>query len=182
MARKPVKVSQLNGYIKRVLQTDPALGDISVIGEISNLKYHSSGHVYFSLKDEGGRLSCFMPRDALQGLRFELHDGLEAVAEGYVSVYERGGTYSLTVRAVEVEGAGGLAAAFEQLKAKLAGEGLFDESFKKPLPFFPRSVAVVTSGTGAAVHDILKTIAGRNDWLTSCSALSMSRARGRRPT
>ena len=163
MAVKPVKVSQLNGYIKRVLQSDPLLGNVSVIGEISNLKYHGSGHVYFTLKDEASKISCFLPYEYRKDLRYELSDGMEIIATGYIYLYERGGTYSLNVREIAVEGVGNLMAAFERLKDKLSKEGLFDENYKKPIPFFPRKIAVITSETGAAVRDIIKIIRSRNN-------------------
>lgn len=163
MAIKPIKVSQLNGYIKRVLQSDPLLGNVSVIGEISNLKYHGSGHIYFTLKDETSKISCFLPSEYRQDLRYELSDGAEIVATGYIYLYERGGTYSLNVREISIEGIGNLQAAFERLKDKLSKEGLFDDKYKKPIPFFPRKIAVITSETGAAVRDIIKIIKSRNN-------------------
>jgi len=164
MAAKPVKVSQLNSYIRRVLQTDPLLRNISVTGEISNIKYHDSGHVYFTMKDDGGRVNCFLPRDVLPHIRYELTDGMEIVAYGYISVYERGGYYSLNIRDIDVEGQGSLSIAYEKLREKLAGEGLFSEEHKKPIPGFPEKIAVVTSPTGAAVRDIIKIITSRNDF------------------
>ena len=163
MAVKPVKVSQLNGYISRVLQTDPILGNLSVIGEISNLKYHGSGHVYFSLKDEKSTINCFLPAGNLSRIRYELNEGMEIIAHGYISVYQAGGRYSLNIRDIEVSGTGDLAVAFEKLKQKLEKEGIFDEAHKKELPAFPKKIAVVTSETGAAVRDIIKIIKGRND-------------------
>ncbi len=163
MAVKPIRVSQLNGYIKRVLQSDPLLGNVSVIGEISNLKYHSTGHVYFTLKDETSKINCFLAAEYLRDLRYELSDGIEIVAGGYIYLYERGGSYSLNVREIAVEGIGNLMAAFERLKDKLSKEGLFDEKYKKPIPFFPRKIAVITSETGAAVRDIIKIVKSRNN-------------------
>ncbi|HML37490.1 MAG TPA: exodeoxyribonuclease VII large subunit [Bacillota bacterium] len=163
MAIKPIRVSQLNGYIKRVLQSDPLLGNVSVIGEISNLKYHSTGHVYFTLKDETSKINCFLAAEHLRDIRYELTDGVEIVANGYIYLYERGGSYSLNVRDISIEGLGNLTAAFERLKEKLAKEGLFDEKYKKPIPFFPQKVAVITSETGAAVRDIIKIIKSRNN-------------------
>ncbi len=163
MAIKPIKVSQLNGYIKRVLQSDPLLGNVSVIGEISNLKYHGSGHVYFTLKDETSKISCFLPAEYLKDIRYELSDGIEIVANGYIYLYERGGSYSLNVREIAIEGMGNLTAAFERLKEKLAKEGIFDEKYKKPIPFFPEKIAVITSETGAAVRDIIKIVSTRNN-------------------
>lgn len=165
MAIKPVKVSQLNGYIKRILQTDPLLGNVSVIGEVSNLKFHGSGHVYFSLKDADSKLSCFLPAERARELRYELSEGMEITASGYIYLYERGGSYSLNIRDIEVAGLGNLAIAFEKLKKKLEAEGLFDVAMKKEIPFFPEKVAVVTSATGAAVRDILKIIKSRNRYV-----------------
>ena len=112
MALKPITVSQLNRYIGKILSTDPILGNVSVRGEISNLKYHGSGHVYFSLKDAGSKINCFLPASSAGNLRYQLTDGIEAVVSGYLSVYEAGGYYSLNVRDVEISGAGSLAAAF----------------------------------------------------------------------
>jgi exodeoxyribonuclease VII large subunit len=163
MATKPIKVSQLNGYIKRILQSDPLLGNVSVIGEISNLKYHGTGHVYFTMKDETSKISCFLASEYLKDLRYELSDGLEIVANGYIYLYERGGSYSLNIREITVEGVGNLTAAFEKLKERLSKEGLFDEKYKKPIPYFPRKIAVITSETGAAVRDIIKIIKSRNN-------------------
>lgn len=162
MGLKPVPVGQLNNYIGRVLKTDPILSNISVVGEISNLKYHSSGHVYFSLKDDSSRVNCFLSWGNLQNISCPLEEGMEVVAAGFISVYERGGYYSLNVRDIEVNGRGQLAAAFEKLKAKLGEEGLFREEHKKELPFFPLKIAVVTSETGAAVRDIIRTIKNKN--------------------
>ncbi|HQC82431.1 MAG TPA: exodeoxyribonuclease VII large subunit, partial [Bacillota bacterium] len=163
MAIKPISVSQFNNYVKRVLQTDPLLGNVSVIGEISNLKYHGSGHVFFTLKDEQSKLSCFLPADQVPRLRYELTEGMLITATGYISVFERGGTYSLNIRDILVEGKGNLTIAFEALKAKLEKEGLFDPKYKKPIPTFPKKVVVITSETGAAIRDILKIIRQRND-------------------
>ena len=162
MGLKPVPVGQLNNYIGRVLKTDPILSNISVVGEISNLKYHSTGHVYFSLKDDSSRVNCFLSWGNLQNISCPLEEGMEVVAAGFISVYERGGYYSLNVRDIEVNGRGQLAAAFEKLKAKLGEEGLFREEHKKELPFFPLKIAVVTSETGAAVRDIIRTIKNKN--------------------
>lgn len=165
MAIKPVSVSQLNGYIKRILQTDPLLGNVSVVGEVSNLKFHGSGHVYFTLKDQNSRINCFLPSDRVQNLRYELSEGMEITASGYIYLYERGGSYSLNIKEIEVAGLGNLAVAFEKLKARLESEGLFDQSRKKEIPFFPEKIAVVTSETGAAVRDILKIIKSKNNYV-----------------
>ena len=121
---KPVTVSQLNNYIKRILQSDPLLGNVSVTGEISNLKFHGSGHVYFSLKDESSRINCFIAADNLADLGCTPEEGAEVIIEGYIYLYMRGGSYSLNVRRMENSGRGDLAEAFEKLKRKLDAEGL----------------------------------------------------------
>lgn len=161
MALRPVTVTQLNDYIGRVLQTDPLLGNISVIGEISNLKYHSTGHVYFSMVDEGSKVNCFLPSSYATKLPWQLKDGMEITVRGYINVFKKGGTYTLFVRTIEVSGEGNLATAFQAMKEKLEREGLFDAAHKKPIPTFPKKIGVVTSETGAAVQDILKIIEGR---------------------
>ena len=165
MAIKPVSVSQLNGYIKRILQTDPLLGNVSVTGEISNLKFHGSGHVYFSMKDAASKLSCFLPAQRASSLRYELSEGMEITASGYIYLYERGGSYSLNIKDIEVAGIGNLSIAFEKLKEKLDKEGIFDPALKKPIPFFPEKIAVITSETGAAIRDILKIIKTKNNYV-----------------
>ena len=165
MGVKPVKVSQLNSYINRVLRTDPILGNVSVIGEVSNLKYHSSGNVYFSLKDESSTVRCFMSRYKKEEISCPLDEGMEIVVTGSISVYEIGGYYSLQVREIEINGSGQLALQFERLKQKLEKEGLFATSHKKPIPEFPGMIAVVTSPTGAAIQDITRTIKNKNDFV-----------------
>lgn len=164
MGLKPVKVSQLNSYIKRVLQTDPILGNVSVIGEVSNLKFHGSGHVYFSLKDENSKVNCFLP-SSLNHLADELSEGMEITVTGYLYLYERGGSYSLNIRDIQTSGTGELAVKFEKLKRKLESAGYFDKEHKKEIPAFPEKIAIVTSGTGAAVRDILKIITNKNDFV-----------------
>jgi exodeoxyribonuclease VII large subunit len=163
---QPIKVSQVNSYIKRVLGTDPILSNLLVAGEISNCKYHTNGHVYFTLKDENAAVNCFLPSAALGKLRFKLGDGLGVVCSGFINVYEKGGSYSLNIRDITVEGAGNLAAAFDLLKNKLREEGIFDAEYKKPLPFFPQTIGIVTSATGAAIEDMVKIITARNDFVS----------------
>ena len=165
MGLNPIRVGQLNSYIGRILKTDPILGNVSVIGEISNLTFHKSGHVFFSLKEENSRLKCFLSSWNLEKITCPLEEGMEVVANGYISVFERDGVYNLNVRDIEANGIGQLAVAFEKLKAKLEKEGLFAPESKKPLPSFPSKVAVVTSETGAAVRDIIKTITNKNDYV-----------------
>jgi len=162
MAIKPITVSQLNEYVSRVLGTDPLLGAVVVKGEIFSLKYHSSGHVYFSIMDNTGKVSCFLPQNYAQSLTFPLSDGQEVILTGAVRVYKKNGTYSLYVRNVELTGDGDLSVAFEEMKKKLALEGLFDSAHKKSIPSFPHRIGIVTSETGAAVRDILKILQSRN--------------------
>ena len=161
MALKPITVTQLNHYISRVLTTDPLLGNLTVTGEISNLKYHSSGHLYFSISDENSKINCFFPAQYARGLHYELGDGLAVIIHGYLNVYKKGGTYTLFVRSIEIAGEGNLAMAFQMLKEKLDAEGLFDPAHKKPIPPFPRRIGIVTSNTGAAVRDIIRIIESR---------------------
>ncbi|NLY70201.1 MAG: exodeoxyribonuclease VII large subunit [Clostridiales bacterium] len=163
MAIKPISVTQLNTYIKRVLQTDPLLGNVSVIGEVSNLKFHGLGHIFFTLKDQNSRINCYISPEDYNQLRYELAEGMEITVSGYIYVYEKGGTYSLNVRDISVEGEGNLSLAFKKLKAKLEKEGLFDPKYKKSIPKFPKQVVIITSDTGAAVRDIIKIIRERNN-------------------
>ena len=163
MGLKPVSVTQLNSYIKRILQSDPILGNISVIGEISNLKFHGSGHIYFSLKDAGSTVNCFLPADRAAAISFIPEEGKEVICHGYLYLYERGGRYSINIRDMEESGDGALMAEFKRLRDKLEREGLFDPSHKKEIPAFPEKIAVVTSETGAAVRDILKIIRNKNN-------------------
>lgn len=164
MPLRPVSVSQLNEYISRVVGTDPILSNVTVRGEVTNVNYNRSGHVYFTLMDPEGnaKIRCFLPRDAAAVLRFQISDGMKLVVRGYVNLYKPYGTISITIRSLEAEGEGDLKIAFEKLKQKLAAEGLFDADRKKPIPFFPRKVGVITSGTGAAVRDIMKNLRMRN--------------------
>ena len=162
MARKPIRVSQLNSYLSKLIAADGVLSDVCVVGEVSNFKVHGSGHVYFSLIDDASRIDCFLGSGIYRGLEFELRDGTELVAEGYVNVYEKGGRYSLNIRRLFEEGQGGISQDFERLKKKLGEKGYFDEKRKKAIPDFPLKVAIVTSETGAAVNDIIKIITSRN--------------------
>ena len=162
---KPIEISQVNSYIKRVLQTDPMLSSIVVVGEISNLKFHSSGNIYFSLKDEKSKLNCFLGSENFKNLDFQLEEGMKVIASGSIFVYEVLGNYSLNVKFLELAGIGNLAVEFEKLKKKLEKEGLFSQKFKKELPKFPKIIGVVTSSTGAAVHDIVKSIKSVNSYV-----------------
>lgn len=156
----PISVSALTGLIKRALE-ERLPGRIMVAGEISNLKQHGSGHVYFSLKDADSQISAVMWKGRASKVRFELADGLAVIATGQVEVYGPQGKYQLMVTKLVPEGMGALELAFRQLKEKLATEGLFAASAKKELPTFPRTIALVTSQTGAAVRDMVRTLLRR---------------------
>lgn len=161
MAENIITVSQLNTYIKSIIEYDNILNSVWVKGEISNFKHHSSGHIYLTLKDESGVLKGVMFRTYAYNLNFTPEDGMKVLVHGRVSVYEQGGVYQLYIDKMEPDGVGALYIAFEQLKEKLAKEGLFDESRKKPLPKYPEKVGVITSPTGAAVRDIINVITRR---------------------
>jgi len=153
-ARRLLKVSDVNNYIKAVLSHDENLSGISVSGEISNFKVYSSGHAYFSLKDPGGVLKCVMFSTYARRLTFRPSDGMKVVAYGSIGVYERDGVYQLYVEDIRPEGIGTLYEQFEKLKKKLSEEGLFNQEYKKQVPWLPKAVAVVTSPTGAVIQDI----------------------------
>ena len=153
-------VSQITDRVTRLLQADAVLADVWVSGEISNFTHHSSGHMYMTLKDDASRLRAVMFQGANRGLRFRPESGMRVFAHGYVGVYRSGGEYQLYIDFMEPAGLGGLFLAFQQLKAKLEAEGLFDPALKRPLPRFPRRIAVATSPTGAAIRDII-TVARR---------------------
>ena len=153
-------VSQFNALVKTVLENEPLLRGVTLTGELSGVKKYPSGHIYFTLKDQSGALSCVMFASSAATLPFFPADGMQVKLRGNATVYERDGRYQFIVRSMESDGAGGLYAAFEQLKGKLQRQGLFDEAHKKPIPFFPRRIGVITSGSGAAFHDILN-VTGR---------------------
>lgn len=148
-------VTQVNKYIKKILDNDFILANIMVKGEISNFKNHSSGHMYFSLKDENASMKCVMFRGQAISLKFKPEDGMKVIISGYVSSYEKDGQCQLYCDFMELDGVGDLYAKYEKLKEKLSKEGLFDESKKKKLPLLPKCVAVITSPTGAVIRDIL---------------------------
>ena len=161
MERQALSVTELNNRIKGLLDLDPMLADVCVRGELSNYKIYPSGHHYFTLKDSESSLRCVMFKGSAAKLRFRPESGMSVTAFGRVSVYPRDGAYQLYCSALQPEGAGDLQVAFEQLKAKLAAEGLFDRSHKKPLPAFPEKIAIVTSSAGAAVHDMIRILGHR---------------------
>lgn len=148
-------VTELNQYVKDLLDLNPPLTDIYIKGEISNLKAHSSGHLYFTMKDEQSALKCVMFRSSAAGLSFTPENGMKITAHGRISAFVRDGAYQLYCDSMEPDGVGSLYIAFEQLKKKLQSEGLFSEERKKPIPKIPSRVGVVTSPTGAAVRDII---------------------------
>lgn len=156
-----LSVSQINEYIRSQMESDPFLGNIAVRGEISNYKMYPSGHHYFTIKDEGSALKCVMFRGNAMRLRFRPENGMQIIAMGKISVYPRDGAYQLYCTALALNGVGDLYAAFEQLKTRLAAQGLFDPAHKKPLPRYPDVIGIVTSSAGAAVHDMLRILAKR---------------------
>ena len=156
-----LSVSQVNHYVKAMMERDDVLSGIFVRGEISNYKLYPSGHHYFSLKDQQGVLRCVMFRSDSGGLRFRPENGMQVVAAGYISVFPRDGQYQLYCSYLSVEGAGELQIAFEQMKSRLMSEGLFDAERKKPLPEYPEKIALITSSAGAAVRDMLRILKSR---------------------
>lgn len=161
MAQEVLSITQVNEYIRSRMDADPLLTGLAVRGEISNYKMYPSGHHYFTLKDEGGALKCVMFKGNAMRLRFRPENGMKVIAMGKISVYPRDGAYQLYCTAMAMDGVGDLYAAFEQLKKKLAAQGLFDEAHKKPLPKFPGTIGIVTSSAGAAVHDMLRILRKR---------------------
>ncbi|MCC8106962.1 MAG: exodeoxyribonuclease VII large subunit [Clostridiales bacterium] len=155
MQRKVYSVGQINSYIKNMFTQDFVLNRVSVSGEVSNCKYHSSGHIYFSLKDESGTLACVMFASARTGLAFRLSEGMQIVADGSVSVYERDGKYQLYVTRIRKDGAGLLYERYLALKQELEEMGMFASEYKQPIPAFVKKLGVVTASTGAAVRDII---------------------------
>lgn len=161
MALQPVSVTQLTQYIKLLLDRDEILSQACVRGELSNYKIHSSGHHYFTLKDEGAVISCVMFRSDAMRLRFRPETGMKVILSGRVSLFPKSGQYQIYVSHMQPDGVGDLAVAFEQLKKQLSAEGLFDPARKKPLPRYPGTVALVTSPTGAAVQDMIRILGRR---------------------
>ena len=154
-------VSEANNFIKALLDRVPQLQEIFVRGEISNYKLYPSGHHYFTLKDAEGAMRCVLFKGNALRLRFRPENGMKVIAFGRISVFPRDGAYQLYVSELSPEGAGDLHVAFEQLKEKLSREGLFDPAHKRPLPAYPQRIAIVTSGAGAAVHDMIRILRRR---------------------
>lgn len=158
-------VGQINSYIKNMFSQDFLLQSLSVKGEISNCKYHSSGHIYFTLKDMKGTISCVMFAGNRSGLAFRLVEGMQVIVRGTVDVYERDGKYQLYAKSIEQDGAGALYERFEKLKKDLEERGMFAQEYKKPIPGYVRTIGVVTAPTGAAVRDIINIATRRNPYV-----------------
>lgn len=156
-----LSITQINEYIRSKMDADPLLTEVAVRGEISNYKLYPSGHHYFTLKDEGGALKCVMFKGNAFRLRFRPENGMKVIALGNISVFPRDGAYQLYCKSMAMDGIGDLHAAFEQLKKKLAAQGLFDPTHKKPLPKYPETIGIITSAAGAAVHDMLRILKKR---------------------
>ena len=159
--QQALTITQINEYIRSVVDRDALLASVAVKGEISNYKLYPSGHHYFTLKDENSALKCVMFRTQAMRIRFKPQNGMKVIAMGKISVYPRDGAYQLYCTGMVVDGIGDLYAAFEQLKEKLAAQGLFDPSHKKPLPLYPKVIGIITSEAGAAVHDMLRILRKR---------------------
>ena len=162
--RKVYSVSQVNSYVKRLFDDDFILRGIYIKGELSNVKYHSSGHIYFSLKDERGAIAAVMWRSDAASLKFRLEDGKQVIVHGSVSVYEAGGKYQIYAKSIEDAGKGDLAARFEELKKKLSEMGMFSEEYKQEIPAYSMKIGVVTAETGAVIRDIYNVASRRNPY------------------
>jgi len=160
MKLRALEISEVNSYIKRVLTNDAILYNLKVKGEISNFKVHSSGNVYLSLKDEKSKINCVIFKNNYDK-NLNLDNGSKIIANGYISVYERDGSYQLYINDIEIEGLGNLYIEFNKLKEQLSKEGLFDIKYKKPIPNIPKSIGVITSPTGAVIRDIINVIKRR---------------------
>lgn len=159
-------VGQVNKYIKNILTQDYMLRSISIQGEVSNCKYHSLGHIYFSLKDETGSIPAVMFKsDVDNNLKFKLENGQSVIIAGSISVYERDGRYQLYAKSIKLQGVGSLYEQFERLKYQLNEEGLFDPDNRKPIPKYPKTVGIVTAKTGAAIQDIMNVARRRNPYV-----------------
>ena len=161
MEQNVLSITQINEYIRSKMDGDRLLNNVAVLGEISNYKVYPSGHHYFTLKDEGAALKCVMFKGSAIRLRFRPENGMKVIAMGKISVFPRDGAYQLYCTAMAMDGIGDLHAAFEQLKAKLGAQGLFDPRHKKPIPQYPGTIGIVTSSAGAAVHDMLRILRKR---------------------
>lgn len=160
--QRALTVSDVNKYIKGIFSSDYILTDILVSGEISNYKYHYSGHMYFTLKDDNALIKAVMFKSSAETLKFTPENGMKVIIRGYVSVYEKDGQYQLYAQSMQPDGIGSLHIAFEQLKERLQKEGLFEAKFKKPIPLYSSTIGVITSSTGSVVKDIINISTRRN--------------------
>ena len=163
---KIITVTQINSYIKNMFQQDYLLSRIDVKGEVSNCKYHSSGHLYFTLKDSGGTLSAIMFAGNLRNMNFRLCDGMQVVVSGRIEVYERDGKYQLYASKITQDGVGDLYQKFEELKKYFSEMGYFEKEYKRPIPYFSKKIGIVTASTGAAIHDIMNISYRRNPYVS----------------
>lgn len=164
MKENVYSVSQVSRYISRMLQEDFLLREITIRGEISNLKYHTSGHIYFTLKDTASQISAIMFAGDRAGLPFKLENGFQVLCTGRVGLYEKGGSYQIYVKRVSMDGIGDLYIRFEQLKKELSEMGMFDDMYKKPIPRYAMRIGIVTAKTGAAIRDIVQIAKRRNPY------------------
>ena len=162
MAYNPISVTELNKYIKKKIDGDEVLNNVLVKGEISNYKHHYTGHLYFTLKDENSLIKCIMFKSYAANLKFEPKDGMKVTLFGTVSVFERDGVYQIYCKAMQEDGLGSLYKAYEEMKARLEKEGLFDPAHKKKIPLMPKCIGVLTSNTGAVIRDIINVSTRRN--------------------
>ncbi|MBU5590749.1 exodeoxyribonuclease VII large subunit [Clostridium sp. MSJ-4] len=162
---KTLTVTAVNSYVKKIIDNDLILNNLKIKGEVSNFKRHSSGHLYFTLKDESSKISCVMFRDYAKFLDVEMVDGLRVEIKGKIKVYQKDGSYQLYCEEVKKQGLGDLYAAFLELKENLEKEGLFKLEHKKPLPIYPKKVGIITSSTGAAIRDIINVAKRRNAYI-----------------
>ncbi|MHC1682570.1 MAG: exodeoxyribonuclease VII large subunit [Clostridiaceae bacterium] len=160
---KTLTVSEVNNYIKKILDNDFILKNSSIKGEISNIKFHSSGHVYLSLKDEGGKINCVIFNNKIENLNFMPKDGMKVIVKGKVSLYPRDGSNVIYIDTMSLDGVGELFVNFENLKRKLSEEGLFDAKYKKEIPKHVKRIGVITSPTGAAIKDFINVAVRRNN-------------------
>ena len=162
MKLKTLSVGEVNNYVKKLVENDFILKNLNVKGEISNLKFHSSGHIYFSLKDENSKVNCIMFKNNAVNLDFRLEEGMRVEIKARLGVYHKEGTYQLYCENIKKAGIGELFEEFHKLKKELSEEGIFDEKYKRALPKFPKRIGIITARTGAAVRDIIKVIQRRN--------------------
>jgi len=165
MQQNVYTVSQVNSYIKNMFAQDYMLNSVLVKGEVSNCKYHSSGHIYFTLKDASGVIACVMFASSRTGLKFRMEEGMQVIVGGSIAVFERDGKYQLYAKKITADGEGDLYLKFEQLKKELSEQGMFDPCYKQPIPQFVRKLGVVTATTGAAVQDIINISKRRNPYI-----------------